>query len=131
MAGYSGNTPGAFALSLSTKLRTNTFPCCLGQIFKHKDIPKTSSSLVVPPLGHLWMSQLVPNSHFSYLINGSDGKEAVCNAGDPGLIPVWGRSFGEGNGNPLQYSCLENPSDRAAWWATVHGVAKSQTQMSD
>ena len=131
MAGYSGNPPGAFAFSLSTKLRTNTFPYCLGQLFKHEDIPKTSSSLVVHPLGHLWMSQLVPNSQFSYLINGSGGKEAICNAGDPGSIPGWGRSFGEGNGNPLQYSCLENPSDRGAWWATVHGVAKSQTRLSD
>ena len=47
--------------------------------------------------------------------------------GDPGLIPGSGRSPGEGNGNPLQYSCLGNPMDRGAWWATVHGVTKSQT----
>ena len=47
--------------------------------------------------------------------------------GDPGSIPGSGRSSGEGNGNPLQYSCLGNPMNRAAWWATVHGVAKSQT----
>ena len=52
---------------------------------------------------------------------GSDGKESACNAGDPGLIPGSGRSPGEGNGNPLQYSCLGNPMDREAWWATVHG----------
>ena len=51
--------------------------------------------------------------------------------GDLGLIPGSGRSPGEGNGNPLQYSCLENPMDRGAWWATVHGVAKSQTRLSD
>ena len=54
------------------------------------------------------------------------------NAGDPrdtGSIPGWGRSTGEGNGNPLQYSCLENFMDRAAWWATVHGVAESQTPL--
>ena len=50
--------------------------------------------------------------------------------GDPGLIPGWGRFPGEGNGNPLQYSCLENPRD-GAWWATVHGVTKSRTQLSD
>ena len=49
------------------------------------------------------------------------------NAGDLGSIPGSGRSPGEGNGNPLQYSCLENPMDGGAWWATVHGVAKSQT----
>jgi len=49
------------------------------------------------------------------------------NAGDVGSVPGSGRSPGEANGNPLQYSCLENPIDRGAWWATVHGVAKSQT----
>ena len=49
------------------------------------------------------------------------GKESACNAGDPGSIPGLGRSSGEGNGNPLQYSCLENPMDRGHWWATVHG----------
>ena len=56
---------------------------------------------------------------------------SACNAGDPGSIPGLGRSPGEGNGNPLQYSCLENPTDRGAWWATVHGVAESQTRLSD
>ena len=61
----------------------------------------------------------------------SVGKETACNAGDLGSIPGLGRSPGEGNGNPLQYSCLENPMDRGAWWATVHGVAKSQTRLSD
>ena len=58
---------------------------------------------------------------------GSDGKESACNAGDPGLIPWLGRSPGEGNDNPLQYSCLENSMDRGAWRATVHGVTKSWT----
>ena len=48
---------------------------------------------------------------------------------DAGLIPGWGKSPGEGNDNPLQYSCLKNPMDRGAWWATVHRVAKSQTQL--
>ena len=55
---------------------------------------------------------------------GSDGKESACNARNPGLMPGLGRSPGEGNGNPLQYPCLENPMDGGAWWATVHGVAK-------
>ena len=58
---------------------------------------------------------------------GSDGKESACNAGDLGLIPSSGRSPGEGNDYPLQYSCLENSMDRGAWWATVHGVIESQT----
>ena len=53
---------------------------------------------------------------------GSDGKASACNAGDLGSIPGLGRSPGEGNGNPPQCACLENPMDRGAWWATVHGV---------
>ena len=57
--------------------------------------------------------------------------ESAYSAGDPGLIPGLGRSPGEGNGNPRHYSCLENPMDRGAWRATVHGVTKSQTQWSD
>ena len=57
--------------------------------------------------------------------NDSDGKESSCSAGDLGSVPGSGRSSGEGHGNPLQYSCLENSMDRRAWWATVHGVAKS------
>ena len=56
---------------------------------------------------------------------GSEVKMSACNVGDLGLIPGSGRSTGEGNGNPLQYSCLENPMDGGAWWATVHGVAES------
>ena len=56
---------------------------------------------------------------------GSDDKEFACNTENLGLIPGSGRSPGGGNGNPLQYSCLENPMDRGAWWATIHGVAKS------
>ena len=55
------------------------------------------------------------------------GKESTCNAGDLGLISGSGRAPGEGNGNPLQYSCLENPMSRGAWQATVHGVTKSWT----
>ena len=58
---------------------------------------------------------------------GSDGEESVCNVGDLGLIPGSEGSPKEGNGKLLQYSCLENSVDREAWWATVHGVAKSQT----
>ena len=65
------------------------------------------------------------------LPGGAYCKESACNAGDTGLIPESGGSPGEGNGNPLQYSCLENPTDRAAWQATVHEVTKSQTQLSD
>ena len=62
---------------------------------------------------------------------GLEVKASASNSGDPGSIPGSGRSPGEGNGNPLQYSCLENPMDGGAWWATVHGVAKSRTRLSD
>ena len=62
---------------------------------------------------------------------GSEIKASACNAGDLGSIPGSGRSPGEGNGNPLQYSCLENPMDGWAWWATVHRVTKSWTRLSN
>ena len=65
------------------------------------------------------------------LLGGSDIKESARDAGDWGSIPGSGRSSGEGNGNPLQYSCLENSMGRGAWQAAVHGVAKSWTQPSD
>ena len=57
----------------------------------------------------------------------SDSKESACNVGYPGSIPGSGRSPGEGHGNPLQYSCLENPMDGGEWWVTVHRVAESDT----
>ena len=64
-------------------------------------------------------------------LGGSGCKESTCSAGYLGLIPASGRSPGEGNGYPLQYSCLENSMDRGAWQAIIHGVAKSQTRLSD
>ena len=68
--------------------------------------------------------------HMGFL-GGSDSKEPTCNVGEAGSIPGLGRSPGGGNGYPLQYSCLENPMDRGAWQATVHGVTKNQTGLSD
>ena len=93
-----------------------------------------------------WLRHHVPNagnpglipgqrtrSHMPKLSSGTScssySKESAFNVGDPGLIPGSGRSSGERNGNPLQYSCLENPMDRGVWRATVHAVAKSQTQL--
>ena len=70
-------------------------------------------------------------SNLAGLLGGSEVKASACNWGDLGSIPRLGRPPGEGNGNPLQYSCLENPMDGGAWWATVHGVAESQTRLSD
>ena len=72
------------------------------------------------------------NTTFEASSNGLPGvsaKESACNAGDAGLIPGLGGSPGRRHGNPLQYSCLEKPMDRGAWWATVHGVTKTQTRL--
>ena len=70
---------------------------------------------------------MLPTPVFLGFPGGSDGKESSCSVGDLVLTPGLGRSPGEGHGYPLQYSCLENPMDRGAWRATVHGVAKSRT----
>ena len=85
------------------------------------------------PWGHkeLDMTERLTHLEITYSPGGSDGKESACSVRDPGLIPGSGRSPGEGNGYQLQYSCLEHSTDRAAWWATVHGVRKSWTQLSD
>ena len=68
--------------------------------------------------------------HFLGFPGSSDGKESTCNVGDLGLIPELGRYSRGGNGNPLQHSCMENLMDEGAWWATIRGVAKSQTRLS-
>ena len=78
-----------------------------------------------------WAFQVVLVDEVLILITGSEGKASAYNAGDPDSIPGLGRSPGEGNGNPLQFSCLENPMDGGVWWATAHGVAKSRTRLSD
>ena len=72
-----------------------------------------------------------PVWHYLGFAGGSDSKESTYNIGDPGSIPESGRSPGEGNGNPLQRSFPENFMDRGAWLATVHGIAKSRTQLSN
>ena len=71
----------------------------------------------------------IPVPYNEIFPGGSEVKAFACNVGDLGSIPGSGRSSGEGNGNPLQYSCLENPMDGRAWWATVHRVAKSWTRL--
>ena len=81
-----------------------------------------------------WQKETKEFSGVSFIRNfpgGSDGKVSVYNVGHPGSIPGLGRYPGKGNGNPLQYYCLENPMDRGAWKATVHGVAKSQIRLSN
>ena len=84
---------------------------------------------------HSWLSLLF-SFHYYFpppfpFPGGSDSKASAYNTGDLGSIPGLGRSPGEGNGNPLQYSCLENPMDGGAWWATVYGVAKSRKRLRD
>ena len=87
----------------------------------------------VPPLGINYSDSILEN-HVTYCVGlpcNSDSKESTCNAGNLDSISGSGRSPGGGYGHPLKYSCLENPMDRGAWWATVHGVSKSQTQLSN
>ena len=74
---------------------------------------------------------LFTREHYWSFPRSSVGKESACNAGDLGLIPESGRTHGEGNGNPLQYACLENSVDRGTSRATVHGVAMSWIPLSD
>ena len=69
--------------------------------------------------------------HKRHFPGGSDGKESACNAGDPGSMPRSGRSSGEGNGNPPQYSCLQNPMDRGGWRVTAPGVTKSRIGLTN
>ena len=94
--------------------------CCLGDSLGF-------STVLSPANGSSFISIFHPGG----LSGGSDSKEATCVAGDPSSIPGSRRSPGVGNGNPLQYTCLENPMDGEAWWATVHGVAKNQIRLSD
>ena len=119
---------GAWSLSHWT---TNKVPCpgpCDGEfcvsVCRAKGCPDTWSNVILG--GSVWVFLDLLTSKWGFP-GGSDDKESVCNAGDSGSIPGSGRSLGEGNGYPLQYSCLRNPMDRGAWWATVHGVAKSRT----
>ena len=101
-------------------VQVRIFPWVLDPIFPTNGIQKKSEEV-------LFLLWTLP---FLGLPDSSVGKESACSAGDLGLIPGSGRSLGEGNGNPLQYSCLENPTDRGAWRATVHVFTKSWTQLS-
>ena len=96
-------------------------------ILSQDSLHKTSEFLVwTPAEGSAVTFQCLLSSTLSFTV-GSDSKESTCNAGDLGSMPGLERSPGEGNSYTLQFSCLENPMDRGAWWATVHRVAKSQT----
>ena len=93
-------------------------------------LPSHSKTTVKTKQGVWHWSRLMEPQGVMGFPGGSDGKESACNAGHPDSIPGLGRCPGEGHGNPLQYSCLENSTDRGAWWATGHGVTKSQTRLS-
>ena len=94
-----------------------------------------SISIWVPGLAtpnmHQWHINYFPLKLLRGFLGDSDIKESVYNLGDLGLIPELGWSPGEGNGYPLQYSCLGNPMDRGSWQVTVHGIKKNQTRLSD
>ena len=101
-------------------------------------VPQPGIESMPPAVGawslNHWTTREVPLHFFlSNLLSSQvvTGKESTWNTGELGLIPRSKRSPGEGNGNPLQHSCLENSMDRGAWWATAHGVANSRTQPSD
>ena len=115
-----------FAMSTWWKGQVNS----LGLFYKGTNPIREGSALMTQshPKGHISKYHHLGELGFS---DGSHGKESACSAGDPNSIPDSGRSPGEGNSNLLQYSCLENPMDRGTWQATVHGVAKSQTRLSD
>ena len=100
-------------MRLETSSRTHSYLAHRGQCWK-PSLLVLGQDLAAPPL-----------------LGGSDGKASAYNAGDLGSIPGSGRSPGEGNGNPFQYSCLENPMDGGTWLTTVHRVAKSRTRLSD
>ena len=106
-----------------------SFPCLPCQVLS---LPHTSVHLVESVTCILWD---IHSMHLSLSFLPSLVAQMVKNlpagAGDPGSIPGSGGSSGEGHSNPLQYSCLENPMDRGIWWATAHGVAKSQTRLSN
>ena len=97
----------------------NIYSCLLLFSWRNYEEKGKKVFIMVP----YWLNEPFPG--------GSEGKESAYSAWDLGLIPGLGRSPEEGNGNPLQYSCLENPMDRGAWWATVHRVTKSWIWLSN
>ena len=86
-----------------------------------------STTYLVPLPRHIYSNKFINHLPRTGHPRWLGGKESACNAGDVGLILGSGRSSGEGNGNPLQYSCLGNAMDRGAWWATMHGATQSRT----
>ena len=117
--------------SLNSKLSTGICgPSSMAKQDLESSCKASSSCVLVKPCG----SSLLINYEWLIILGlpwWLSGKESTCQTGDLGLIPELGRSPGEGNDNSLQYSCLGNPIDTRVWWTAVHGVTKSQTQLSD
>ena len=110
-------------------LRSISASCPRGHlVISFKATPHPQYPDIQPSFLTSYIQRYTNGQQAHWFSDGSDGKESACNVEDLGSISGLRRSPGEGNGNPLQYSCLENPMDRGAWWATVHGVAKSRTR---
>ena len=124
------------ACGRESKKKNNSYSVNEATVRKNRpggETEKCSTEDISSPCLSCWPTCSVPlllRSSFSFP-GGSEVKASACSAGDLGSIPGSGRSPGEENGDPLQYSCLENPMDGGDWQATVHGVAKSRTQRSD
>ena len=108
-------------------------PISLGMHYSDKNLKrkKINYPITIKRIKHNIVRICVSNILTLGLPCSSDSKESACNAGDPGSIPESSRSFGEGCGSPPHHSCLENPIHRGAWRATVHGVTKSLTRLSN
>ena len=124
------------ACGRESKKKNNSYSVNEATVRKNRpggETEKCSTEDISSPCLSCWPTCSVPlllRSSFGFP-GGSEVKASACSAGDLGSIPASGRFPWEGNGNPLQYSCLENPMDGGAWWATVHRVSKSRTPLSD
>ena len=116
-----------FPLDRPCSLLKKPYPSLKIQLISHS-FQQSPQSL---PLKEILTAPYPSKTYYLGFSGGSDGKESACKVGDPGSILGSGRSPGEGNGNLLQYSCLENPMDRGVWRATIHGVAENWTRLSD
>ena len=119
------------SMCLSLQMISSSWLHC---VCRHAAFPQTGGhspcQVILSTSGPCWVVYTVTSLVLWGFPGGSDGKESACDAGDPGSIPGLGRSPGEGCGNQIQYSCLENPMDRGAWWVTVHGVTKTWTRLT-
>ena len=115
------NQTSPISRNTSSTIKSNILPASTGQLLKRQHSSSSCMGSHDLLAWHLDLDHVNCQSSVTWGLPwwcGSVGKESACSAGDLGLIPGLGRFFGEGNGNPLQYSCLENATDRGVWWAT-------------